>query len=273
MTDPFTDNSIYSPGRSVCEYLDPGLWEACHASPSATVPEPFLYTAKKNMIFQNLDIALNGSNWIFWILLAGFIALTFTRFYHERRLKLLAKSLFKHSAALQLIRESPLHTHRSFLLFFLIYIISTSLLISQVSVIFSSGDNRTIGSLLFSLTAVGAYIGFILLKFLLIWIIGIIFKNIETAKEYVQNIIIYNFVQGMLLLPFLALIIYVHPTVFIYISIGIVLIMIVLRFTRGMMIGLSDPKFTLFHLFLYLCTLEILPLAFAAKWISKYFFS
>jgi hypothetical protein len=29
----------------------------------------------------------------------------------------------------------------------------------------------------------------------------------------------------------------------------------------------------LFHLFLYLCTLEILPIIVAAKFLSKYFFS
>jgi len=99
------------------------------------------------------------------------------------------------------------------------------------------------------------------------------FKNTETAKEYIQNILIYNLVLGILLLPLLLLIVYTYHELFLYIAGGLVLIMIFLRFMRGVAIGLSDPKFSLFHLFLYLCTLEILPLVVAAKFLSKYFFS
>jgi hypothetical protein len=99
------------------------------------------------------------------------------------------------------------------------------------------------------------------------------FKNKETAKEYIQNILIYNLVTGIILLPLLLLIIYTYHELFLYMAGGLILIMIFLRFIRGVAIGLSDTKFSLFHLFLYLCTLEILPIIVAAKFLSKYFFS
>ena len=119
----------------------------------------------------------------------------------------------------------------------------------------------------------GIYVAFSLVKILVIWLISVTFKNKETAKEYIQNILIYNLVTGILLLPLLLLIIYTYHEMFLYLAGGLVLIMIFLRFIRGIAIGLSDSKFSLIHLFLYLCTLEILPLLVAAKFLSKYFFS
>jgi hypothetical protein len=265
------DTLIYSPGRSVSEFLDPGLWEVWHHSSGLSQPLPFLHTAPPDLLLQELVPEEFKNNWIFWILLAGFSILTITRYYHAKRLKLLGSSIFKRAAALQLIRESPVYSHRSFFPMLSIYVISLTLLIHQSMEISSPGSGTGIMSLLVFGQFLGFYIAYVLLKFLVIWLISVTFKNTETAKEYIQNILIYNLVLGILLLPLLLLIIYTYHELFLYIAGGLVLIIMGLRFIRGIAIGLSDPKFTLFHLFLYLCTLEILPIAFAAKFLSKYF--
>ena len=225
------------------------------------------------MIMRPLVITEFKNNWIFWIILAGFVILTMTRYYHEKRLKLFGSSIFKRSAAIQLIRESPVYSHRSFFPLLSIYIISVTLLIYQTVEILSPGSAEGIKTLLVFAEFLGIYIVFSLLKILVIWLISLTFKNIDTAKEYIQNILIYNMVLGILLLPLLLLIIYTYHELFLYVAGGLMFIIIGLRFIRGIAIGLSDPKFSLIHLFLYLCTLEILPLAFAAKFLSKYFFS
>ena len=225
------------------------------------------------MILQPLTSPELKNNWIFWILLAGFVVLTMVRYYHEKRLRLFGSSIFKRSAAIQLIRESPIYSHRSFFPMLLIYIISITLLIFQSVEITSPGSTEGIKTLLVFLEFLGIYVAFSLVKILVIWLISVTFKNKETAKEYIQNILIYNLVTGILLLPLLLLIIYTYHELFLYLAGGLVLIMIFLRFIRGIAIGLSDSKFSLIHLFLYLCTLEILPLLVAAKFLSKYFFS
>jgi hypothetical protein len=269
-----SDTLIYYPGRSICEYLDPGLWELSHhVSVGSSAPLPFLYTAPANMLLQPLAPPGSQNDWIFWILLAGFVILTTTRYYHEKRLKLFGSSVFKRSAAIQLIRENPVYSHRSFFPLLLLYIISATLLIDQAAEIFSPGSSAGLKTLLVFAEFLGVYVALSILKIFLIWLISVTFKNIETAKEYIQNILIYNLVLGIILLPLLVLIIYTYHEVFLYVAGVMVIIMISLRFFRGMMIGLSDSKFSLFHLFLYLCTLEILPIVIAAKFLSKYFFS
>jgi hypothetical protein len=272
LRESIPDSLIYSPGRSVSEYLDPGMWEIWHHTASSP-PLPLLHTAPKSMLLQPLAPQVFLNNWIFWILLAGFAILTMTRYYHSKRLKLLASAIFKRSAAQQLIRESPVSSHRSFFPLFLIYLISLLLLIHQAAEIASPGSGEGIGSLLIYGPFLGGYVVYSLLKILVIWLISVTFKNTDTAKEYIQNILIYNLMLGILMLPILLLIIYTYHALFLYIAGGLALIIILLRFIRGIAIGLSDAKFSLLHLFLYLCTLEILPLAFAAKFLSKYFFS
>jgi hypothetical protein len=225
------------------------------------------------MVLKSLAINYHYNSFIFWILLAGFAILTMTRYYHAKRLKLFGTAIFKRTAALQLIRESPVYSHRSFFPMLAIYIISITLLIQQTAEISSPGSESDLSSMLIFLEFLGIYIAFSLLKILTIWLVSITFKNIETAKEYIQNILIYNLVLGILLLPVILLIVYTYHMLFLYIAGVLALIIIGLRFIRGITIGLSDSKFSLIHLFLYLCTLEILPLAFAAKFLSKYFFS
>ena len=271
MADRISDTLIYSPGRSVSEFLDPGLWEQWHHSSGFAQPLPFLNTAPADMLLQPIIPAEIKNNWIFWILLAGFSIFTMTRYYHAKRLKLLGSSLFKRSAANQLIRESPVYSHRSFFPLLSIFVISLTLMIHQVTEISSPGSGEGISSLIVFAELLGFYIAFSLLKILVIRLTGVIFKNTDTAKEYIQNIVIYNLALGIVLLPLLLLIIYTYHEFFLYIAGGIALIIIGLRFIRGIAIGLSDSKFSLFHLFLYLCTLEILPLAVAAKFLSKYF--
>ena len=270
-----TDTLYLNPGRSVSEFLDPGLFEICHQSGAATeVPLPFLHSYSGTMVILPLqETGFHQSTWAFWIILAGFFILTITRYYHEKRLKLFGIAIFKRSAVLQILRESPVHSHRSFIPLLGMYIISITLLIYEAMEILSPGSSEGLGSLLLFSGFLGIYIVVFLLKILVIWIISIIFKNPSTASEYIQTILIFNLVMGILLLPFLLVMTFALRDIVLYASLGIVLILMGLRFIRGIAIGLSDTNFSLIHLFLYLCTLEILPLAIAAKFLSKYFFS
>jgi hypothetical protein len=263
------------PGRSISDFLDPCMAEIWHRPATGPlVPQPFLHTFKGSMDIQPLvDAGQIQSTWAFWFILAGFLILTLTRFYHEKRLKLFGLAIFKRSAALQIIRESPVQGHRSFIPLMGIYIISFTLLIYEAAEILSPGSSAGLGNLLLFAGFLGVYIVLFLLKIFVIWLISVIFKNPSTASEYIQNILIYNLVLGIIFLPLLLLMTFTFRDIILYISIGIALILMGLRFIRGIAIGLSDTKFSLIHLFLYLCTLEILPIAFAAKFFSKYFFS
>jgi hypothetical protein len=70
---------------------------------------------------------------------------------------------------------------------------------------------------------------------------------------------------GPVLLIFTVLIIYINIP-FIYITaIVIVALIFVIRFFRGFLIGMALTKFSYLLLFVYLCSLEILPLLVVVK--------
>ena len=88
---------------------------------------------------------------------------------------------------------------------------------------------------------------------------------IKLEKEfsvYLTNVVIFNEAIGLIFIPFIVLLIYMpfENKKWIYvIAITLFAILYIYRFIRGIIIITSSTKFSKFYLFLYLCTLEILP--------------
>ena len=214
----------------------------------------------------------HSTDWIFWIILAGLILLVLTKIFNEKRIGLLIAAIFSRTSAIQLIRESGFFRLQSVFFLLLIYLISVTLLFYRVFIHFDLDHPGSWRDIIFYLEIAGALIAFFLVKTTLIRLSGILFKNPETASEYIQTMVIFNLSGGIVLLPMLLFVFYWPSNFFLYFTLGLMAILMIIRFIRGFMVGLSDHKFTLFHLFLYLCTLEILPVLVAAKFIGKYFF-
>jgi hypothetical protein len=77
------------------------------------------------------------------------------------------------------------------------------------------------------------------------------------------NVYLTNKIAGLLLIPIVIGLAYFPYGKSILVNLGIVLItfMYLFRVKRGIQIGISKAKLSYFYLFIYLCTLEILPLA------------
>jgi hypothetical protein len=76
---------------------------------------------------------------------------------------------------------------------------------------------------------------------------------------------LFNLFIGIILLGTVACMAFAQPTIFFYISLFVIFITYLLRMFREAIIGFRLIKFSVFHLILYLCTLEILPLIVVAK--------
>lgn len=237
------------------------------------IPEPgaFIMTHSPPEGLSKLALTVPSADWVFWVVLGGFFLLTITKFYYQKKMGLLFSAVFSRGAANQLIRETSMFRFQSFLFLLAIYLVSVTLLLHQAFRYFDPGGADSFRDMILYLVIVGAFILFFLIKITLIRLAGFIFKNPQTASEYIQNMLIYNLFGGIVLLPLILLIHYGPGEIFLYIAFGIMAILMVLRFIRSIFVGLSDRKFSLFHLFLYLCTLEILPVLIIAKFVDKYF--
>ncbi|MBR1769321.1 MAG: DUF4271 domain-containing protein [Bacteroidales bacterium] len=108
------------------------------------------------------------------------------------------------------------------------------------------------------------------LKVLLIKFFGWMFKSKKISNYYLQIHYNFDFLLGLLsFLPVLAFI-YVdsyYKISFLYISLCILIILVLMRLVKSFSIIITSFKFSHFYLFFYLCTLELLPIILLCKFL------
>jgi len=211
-------------------------------------------------------------DWILGILLVCFILLAWVQVFYRRRLRQILMSPYSKRFLSQLVRDGDLFTERISLALGILYIITTSLFIYQAWVLFFEKESVILvnGVLLFALINFGV-LCFWILKIGLINFLSLVFKTQNTSREYILNILIFNILTGILLLPMLVLAVYLKSVAFLWICTSIFSLFFLFRLIRGFLIGISIRKFSYLFLFVYLCSLEILPLVVLLKIVLKYF--
>ncbi len=118
-----------------------------------------------------------------------------------------------------------------------------------------------------------ASILFFSLKYMLIYFFGLSFRLENICNKYNYNQVIFYFIDGLILLPILFLYYflpetYEYPTMIVlFIVAGILLLT---RLIIGFSLVFVKVKISKFYLFVYLCTLEIVPLIIIYKYIFSY---
>ena len=120
---------------------------------------------------------------------------------------------------------------------------------------------------LFILFSLAVFLIF-LLKKILEFFVAIIFNTQKSFSSYLFDHLYIQSSSALLQLPFLIAYIYSQLSVFLWISIGLMLVFWLYRLFRSVVIGYSQTLFSKSYLFLYLCSLEILPIFWVLKWIS-----
>ncbi len=119
---------------------------------------------------------------------------------------------------------------------------------------------------LFFLFAVGLGVVF-LIKAYLEKIIALIFQTTDTYRAYYLDHLLILGISGLMQLPFIIVFFYTELTVFFWIGLSILGLFWILRIFRGFIIGLKKTTYSRLYIILYLCSLEILPIALVIKYI------
>lgn len=214
-------------------------------------------------------------DWIFGVLLLCTALLLFTKLLYERRLGQIFTAFFRPRHLAPLVREGNLLSERITPPLILLHMLSFSLFFYQL-IYAEIGLPPVFGTdYLFFFLITGAYALFFGFRLLLISVLGWIFASKEYAQTYTVNSIVIDEVWGMLLIPVCLMVYYAPPPAGNYtVMIGSVLfaLLLLFKFIRNFMVGLTNPNFSWVYLFLYLCTVEILPVLFLGKlandWLS-----
>lgn len=112
-------------------------------------------------------------------------------------------------------------------------------------------------------------VGVFLTRIVLVNLSGFLFNRTLVFREYLYNAFIFNKLLGVAILPLLLFMVYTTgliQEIFHWLALVLVSLIVAMRIIRGVVFSFKKD-ILLFYMFLYLCALEIVPLALLYKWL------
>ncbi len=204
-------------------------------------------------------------------LIAGILLVAYTLFVllyakNRKRLNQVIKAFYINRFASQLAREEVSIVNRVSVILSIIFLFSMTLFTWQVVMFYGWAEEMDESYLFFSILAV--LVGVYVVKFSMIKFFGFVFKTVKEADEYALTVLLFINSLGLFLLPIVVCIAFAqNVSIGIFINIGLYTLGLFLltRIIRGLIIGFNSIRVSKLYLFLYLCSLEILPLVIMVK--------
>lgn len=213
---------------------------------------------------------VKGYEWEIIILLLFIFSIAVAKAYYSKRFAQVLKSIPMGRFAAQVIREEKVYTQRGqFLLQFSFFIVAPLFLIYISHYIFNVGYAEI--NILDYLIFFGAILISYFIKTIVHLVLSKFFNTVDIFREYIFNVFSINAGLGLLFaITLISQLFISNHNAFIY-NVAIVLtsVMFLFRLVRGGYLIVSK-NYPLFYGFLYLCTLEILPLVVIFKILSSY---
>ena len=199
-------------------------------------------------------------DWITILLVFCLLLFATVKIPYAKYLGHMFQSLFNYSTSARMFRERNYSlVHGAFRMDIYFYIIF-SLFVYEALICFNI--DLPVKNFMFFLFCLPAVTGYFLLKRLLYTMIGVVNKGLPETNEYWFNLNNYNRVLGLFLFPVVAILAfspYFNPLFFVFVGLFLTASFYGMSLQRGILI-LLKKQFSIFYLFLYLCTLEFLPL-------------
>jgi hypothetical protein len=215
--------------------------------------------------FEGNKMPATGQDWSFFLVLIGWSIFASLRFGFSKYIVHVFQSIFNYSVATRLYRERGYSGNfgmfRLNLIFFLFVPFPIYLIAKDNGV--SMGGFSGFEFYLIVFAVVNAYF---LVKLFLYKLLGSVFSQRETTSELVFNMMLFNNVLGLVLLP-VATIHAMVPgfgMVSLFLVPGVIVLFYLMSIIRSIYFAIREG-ISIFYLILYLCALEILPILLVTK--------
>jgi hypothetical protein len=192
--------------------------------------------------------------------------------FHRKRLVQLLNAFFITRIINQLIREENSLLQRVFTAVSILFVLVLTIFSYQAAMFYKISFfsiNQQFLLFIFCILAVSIiYFS----KFVIISLVSYLFDAEKLTRNYFYNTFLINNFVGLILLPIILLIAYnrlIPADLLIKAGAFIFIASFIYRITRGVVIAIADGTYSVFHILLYLCTLEILPILFLIKLIKE----
>jgi len=201
-----------------------------------------------------------GQDWMAYILLGLLSGIALLWYFEPERLVTIFNfpSFVSQTGRKESVYNSPGLLASSF--FFINFLVTLSLFIFLLIGQFIPGLKSTNPSGSIFLYIPGIILIIFIYRVLFIRFTGFIFQTTFISKQQLLLYANINSLTGLALLPVLLLTLYASVDWLIYLGIFILLIIYIFKWFQTFILGKFVTGFSVFHLFMYLCTLEIIPL-------------
>jgi len=195
---------------------------------------------------------------------AGLLFIAFALFVwlyvsNSKFMNQLFKSFYSTRFASQFTREENSIVNRATILLSIMFLLLATLFIVKISEFYNFVEPQN-SSFLFMVGAI--LLVSYTVKLISIRFFGFVFKNLTEAYDYISTIVLFWNALALFLLPILCCLLFlkqIDAKVFITIGLIGIGVFLLIRFVKAIVIGLNSARISKLYLFLYLCTLEILP--------------
>ncbi len=148
---------------------------------------------------------------------------------------------------------------------FLIYMICGGIFFADLSIY--SGWFRNTSTEIVTILSIAAILSLIFVRRILSWALGLILKEKNATEDWFFQYSFGIYTSALIMLVFCLLLHYSHaPAGYLFpVAISIITLLYAIRIVKTLAFGYSAYGFSVFHLVLYLCAIEIIPLAVFVK--------
>ena len=235
-----------------------------------TIAVPEKSISRKQTRQQTAE-GFENTDWMLVIVVVSLMLFAWIRVGFGRFVNTVVQASYNFFTARRIFEEANVVRSRIFVFFNLLFYINIGLFSSQCIDFFNLNPDNIQGFTLFGICFALFFMIYTIKSFLLSFL-DFLFLTSGGFVSYNFTIFLYNKVYGLLLIPIVALLPFVSPSmaqIIIAIGAGLFVLFYFFRILRGIQIAFKN-RLSIFYLFLYLCALEILPLLVLYKLIIMY---
>jgi hypothetical protein len=221
--------------------------------------------------FQGEEILYHSyQDWVLLILVLGLLFLIYSYYLKPLYFSRLMNSVFNQTSTSKLIAEQNSLTNRISGSLNIVFYVNSALILFLIIQRYNFNIYFENALLQLLVLFVGIPL-FFNTRIIMYRFVGWVTKHVELQLEYLSYWMILNKLFGLLLIPFLFLMLYLpqeYQVWTIYAGLGLYSILFLAKLFRGLQISIKN-NISLFSIILYLCALEILPVGMLIKYLAS----
>ena len=205
-----------------------------------------------------VNVSSTSNTFIFWLVLFTLLLLAIVVNVQRNAISKVVRSITNENVLKLSKREENGGLTGHYIMLYVVFFINLACFIYLLAKHYIGFNGFSNWLLIFAAVA-----GIYLIRHISMMFIGQIFDISKDSSLYSFTIMTFNIFLGLVLIP-INLVVAFSPTeignIALYVGIGLILILLLIRLVRGLLIGVRFLGEHLFQFFLYLCTFEIAPI-------------